>query len=61
VNKAHLEFCSSPQWGRLVEDELLPWVLDGYELGEDLHAAGFARAHVHQSGDRLRFSATSGR
>ena len=50
MNKAHLEFCSSPQWGRLVEDELLPWVLDGYELGEDLHAAGFARAHVHQSG-----------
>jgi SAM-dependent methyltransferase len=24
VNKAHLEFCSSPEWARLVEDELLP-------------------------------------
>jgi SAM-dependent methyltransferase len=40
VNKAHLEFCSSPEWARLVEDELLPWVLDGYELGEDLLEVG---------------------
>jgi hypothetical protein len=29
VNEAHLEFCASPEWARLVEDELLPWVLDG--------------------------------
>jgi 16S rRNA A1518/A1519 N6-dimethyltransferase RsmA/KsgA/DIM1 with predicted DNA glycosylase/AP lyase activity len=34
VNRAHLEFCSSPEWARLVEDELLPWVLDGLELLE---------------------------
>ena len=40
VNKAHLEFCSSPEWARLVEDELLPWVLDGCELGDDLLEAG---------------------
>ena len=40
MNKAHLEFCSSPEWARLVEDELLPWVLDGYELGEDLLEVG---------------------
>jgi len=40
VNKAHLEFCSSAEWGRLVEDELLPWVLDGHELGEDLLEEG---------------------
>jgi len=40
VNKAHLEFCASPEWARLVEDELLPWVLDGYELGEDLLEVG---------------------
>jgi SAM-dependent methyltransferase len=40
VNKAHLEFCSSPAWGRLVEDELLPWVLDGCELGDDLLEVG---------------------
>jgi SAM-dependent methyltransferase len=40
VNKAHLEFCASPEWARLVEDELLPWVLDGHELGEDLLEVG---------------------
>jgi SAM-dependent methyltransferase len=40
VNKAHLEFCSSPAWARLVEDELLPWVLDGCELGDDLLEVG---------------------
>jgi SAM-dependent methyltransferase len=40
VNKAHLEFCASPEWARLVEDELLPWVLDGYQLGDDLLEVG---------------------
>jgi len=40
VNKAHLEFCASAEWGRLVDDELLPWVLDGHELGEDLLEVG---------------------
>ena len=40
MNRAHLEFCSSPEWARLVEDELLPWVLDGYELGDDLLEVG---------------------
>ena len=43
MNKAHLEFCSSPEWARLVEDELLPWVLDGCELGDDLLEAALAR------------------
>jgi SAM-dependent methyltransferase len=40
VNKAHLEFCSSPEWARLVEHELLPWVLDGCGLGDDLLEVG---------------------
>ena len=40
MNEAHLEFCASPEWARLVEDELLPWVLDGYELGDDLLEVG---------------------
>lgn len=40
MNKAHLELCSSPEWARLVEDELLPWVLDGYQLGDDLLEVG---------------------
>ena len=40
MNKAHLEICSSPEWARLVEDELLPWVLDGHQLGDDLLEVG---------------------
>ena len=40
MNKAHLEYCASPEWARLVEDELLPWVLDGRELGHDLLEVG---------------------
>ena len=40
MNEAHLEFCASREWARLVEDELLPWVLDGCELGDDLLEVG---------------------
>ena len=40
MNRAHLKFCSSPEWARLVEDELLPWVLDGRELGDELLEVG---------------------
>jgi hypothetical protein len=40
VNRAHLKFCSSPEWARLVEDELPPRVLDGRELGDDLLEVG---------------------
>jgi len=40
VNKAHLEFCASAEWARPVGDQLLPWVLDGCELGDDLLEAG---------------------
>ena len=40
MNKAHLEFCSSPEWARQVEHELLPWVLEGCELGDDLLEVG---------------------
>ena len=40
MNKAHLEFCSSLEWARQVEDELLPWVIAGCELGDDLLEVG---------------------
>jgi hypothetical protein len=42
VNRAHLEFCSSQEWARLVEDELLPWVLDAAlaELARVLRPGG---------------------
>jgi SAM-dependent methyltransferase len=40
VNEEHLALCSSPEWGRFVEDDLLPWVLGSYELGDDLLEVG---------------------
>jgi len=40
VNEEHLAICSSPEWGRFVEDDLLPWVLGGYDLGDDLLEVG---------------------
>jgi hypothetical protein len=40
VNEEHLRLCSSPEWARLVEDEILPWVTEGYELGDDLLEVG---------------------
>jgi len=40
VNEEHLAICSSPEWGKFVEDDLLPWVLGGYDLGDDLLEVG---------------------
>jgi SAM-dependent methyltransferase len=40
VNEEHLALCSSPEWASFMENELLPWVLDGYQLGDDLLEVG---------------------
>ncbi|HEY4851669.1 MAG TPA: class I SAM-dependent methyltransferase [Streptosporangiaceae bacterium] len=40
MNEAHLAICSSPEWAKLVEDELLPWVLEGHDLGDELLEVG---------------------
>lgn len=34
MNRFHQWFCRSGMWARTVEDRLLPWALDGIELGE---------------------------
>ena len=36
VNRAHNLVCSSGWWSRAIDRELLPWVLDGVQLGEDV-------------------------
>ena len=36
MNEAHLAVCASPEWARLVEEELLPWVLEDHDLGDDV-------------------------
>ena len=40
MNEAHLRFCSSPEWASYLADELLPWVLASYELGDDVLELG---------------------
>lgn len=40
MNKRHLAFCASPEWAEYVEHTLLPWVLDGQDLGEDVLELG---------------------
>ncbi len=40
MNLAHRLFCSSGKWATTVESELLPWVLDGVELGDDVLEIG---------------------
>jgi SAM-dependent methyltransferase len=40
VNEEHLTICSSPEWARLLEEHLLPWVLEGHDLGDDLLEVG---------------------
>src|SRR4029079_11446379 len=36
----HLQFLASPEWARMLETDLLPWVLDGVDLGDDVLEVG---------------------
>ena|SRR5712692_2483958 len=40
MNEAHLRLCSSPEWARYVEDELIPWALEGRDLGDSVVEVG---------------------
>lgn len=40
MNAEHLRLCASAEWGQLVADELLPWVLGDDELGPDVLEIG---------------------
>jgi SAM-dependent methyltransferase len=40
VNQTHLEMCSSAEWAEAVEKWIIPWVLDGVELGDDVVEVG---------------------
>jgi ubiquinone/menaquinone biosynthesis C-methylase UbiE len=40
VNSVHNLICSSRWWGRRVETELLPWGLEGVELGDEVLEIG---------------------
>jgi SAM-dependent methyltransferase len=40
VNKTHLEFLASPDWARMLETDLLPWLDAVADLGDDVLEIG---------------------
>lgn len=40
MNKAHLEFCASPEWAEIVRTEVLPWAVGEHDLGDDVLEVG---------------------
>jgi SAM-dependent methyltransferase len=40
MNHAHMEFCSSPQWRAMIEEQILPPVLRDHDLGDDVIEIG---------------------
>jgi SAM-dependent methyltransferase len=40
MNRAHLEFLASPDWARMLEEDLLPWVLAVGDIGDDVVEVG---------------------
>jgi len=40
MNKEHQDFCSSPEWGDYLRDEILPWVLGDHALGDSALEVG---------------------
>ncbi len=40
MNREHLEFCASDEWRQMLRDLVLPYALDGAELGDDVLEIG---------------------
>jgi SAM-dependent methyltransferase len=40
MNRRHLEFCASPEWADIVENEILPWAVGDLDLGDDVLEVG---------------------
>jgi SAM-dependent methyltransferase len=40
MNDDHKCACSSPEWRATVRDQIIPWVLDGIDLGDDVLELG---------------------
>jgi ubiquinone/menaquinone biosynthesis C-methylase UbiE len=40
MNAQHLKFCASAEWAEVVEHVLLPWVVDGRQLGDAVLEVG---------------------
>jgi SAM-dependent methyltransferase len=40
MNPAHLDLCGSDEWGEVIRDQIVPWVLDGIDLGDRVIEVG---------------------
>ncbi len=40
MNRLHRWYCKSGHWKRAVEGQILPWALDGIDLGESVLEVG---------------------
>jgi ubiquinone/menaquinone biosynthesis C-methylase UbiE len=40
MNEQHLQICSSAEWAETIQSEILPWAVDGRELGNDVLEVG---------------------
>jgi len=40
MNAHHLVFCSSPEWAKVVEEQMIPWVVGQADLGDDVLEVG---------------------
>ena len=40
MNEMHVEFLSSPEWAQMLEADLLPWLLEVADLGDDVLEVG---------------------
>lgn len=57
MNLLHRRYCRSPEWGRLVAEDLVPWVLDDLSLGpralELGPGPGLTTEHLRRRTDHL--------
>ena len=40
MNEIHLQLCASPEWAQYVRDDLLPWAMTEWSLGDDVLELG---------------------
>jgi SAM-dependent methyltransferase len=40
MNEQHLRLCASAEWAETVRNDILPWALDGRDLGDDVVEVG---------------------
>jgi len=40
MNQEHLRLCASAEWGATIQNDILPWALAGWDLGQDVLEIG---------------------